>query len=117
MTYAFKQAEPVAITGTGAKKADNPFTAAVESIAWRNHPTTGKPEALSFTEEHDGTEKNVDQIKNKIRRLMKDAGDSLKTPGTVRTAFELIGKDTLKITFWVVKLQERPRKKTAETAS
>lgn len=122
MSYTFKQAEPIAITGTGAKKADNPFAEAVAGIAWKNDPKTGKPLALSFTEEYDA--ENADKIKGKIRRLMKDAGDALETPGTVRTAVIDTKNDKGivtggTITFWVVKLQERPRKPkpTVETAA
>ncbi len=110
MTYTFEKAEPVAITGTGAKKADNPFTKVVAEIAWKNDKTTGKPEARACIESHDGDPKSVEKLKNRIRRQVKDAGDALETPGTVRTAFENLPGNKLKITFWVVKLQIRERK-------
>lgn len=110
MTYTFAKAEPVTIKGTGRKSHDNPFTDAVASIAWKNDPKTKKPLALAFFEEHDGQEKTISALKSKIRRLMREAGSALETPGTVRTNFD-DREDGTHVTFWVVKLQERPREK------
>ncbi len=114
MSYNFEKAEPVVVVGGGSKKADNPFTEAVASIAWKTDDTTGKPLALSFTEEHDA--ESAGKVRDQVRRRMRDAGLALETPGTVRTAFTPMndknGKVTgSKVTFWVVKLQERPREK------
>lgn len=114
MSYTFKTAVPVIIEGVGAKKAVNPFKEAVADIAWKTNPTTGKPEALSFVEECDNSdEKVVDSIKGKIARLLTDAGKQLKKPGTVRRAFQGVDGGLL-VTFWVVPLQERPRKKETD---
>jgi len=114
MSYNFEKSVPVTMTGVGAKKMDNPFTDAVKSIAWKNDEATGKPLALSFVEEHDGGEESVTLI-NRIKRMLQEAGAALETPGTVRRHVETVkdgkGKVTgSRITFWVVKLQERPRK-------
>lgn len=112
MSYNFVQAEPVTITGTGAKKMENPFIEPVASIAWKTDKKTNKPVALSFVEEHSDDDKKT--IRNRIRRFMKDAGDALEKPGTVRTAFADVADGT-RVTFWVVPLQKRERKNKKES--
>ncbi len=116
MSYQFEDATPVTITGTGAKKMDNPFTEIVSQIAWKNGKD-GKPIAKAFIEEHEDNAEIMKTIHGRIRRLMSEAGRALEVPGTVRIAFERVAAGT-KVTFWVVKLQERPRtEKAVETAS
>ncbi len=115
MSYTFETAEPVTIQGTGVKPEDNPFTEAVAGIAWKTNPDTGKPLALSFTEEHGNDLEDVQKIRNKIGSLLRRAGLALEKPGTVRKAMADVkdGKGKVvgtRITFWVVELQKRPRK-------
>jgi hypothetical protein len=112
LNITFEAAKPVKIEGTGSKKADNPFQDAVNGIAWQTD-TDGDPKALSYVEEH--TEDEKDRVRARIARLLSDAGKSLEEPGTVRRHFADVTGGT-KVTFWVTKLQKRPRKTDATPA-
>lgn len=124
--YTFEDATPVKVEGTGKKPQPNPFTDVIAAIALK--VKDGKPVAKSFpvvvTGDNDEVKAaNRKTLENRIRRQMSEAGEKNSTPVTVRTAFADAKNekgepipDTVRVTFWTVKRQSRPKPAT-QTAS
>ena len=131
MTINFVPTEPVARTGGPGRTAEpNPFTDAVQSIAMKTNPKTGKPLALEFNTDHANRGNNADQYtkwEGKLKRQLSQAGAASTPPVTVISAIEPVktgpkGKEVdspikSTVTFWTVARQLRPRKPRSEFAA
>ncbi len=123
MSMVFEKAEAIPQSGSGRKAEPNPFTEIIAEIALKKDDSD-KPEARAFTQEysHDGSEqaeKEYVTLQNRIKRQMSEAGAANNPPVTVPVRFSDSApvknkKNThaVRVTFWTVKRQERPRTAT-----